>query len=322
MKISIAMATYNGARYLREQLDSFVKQTKKPDEIVVCDDGSTDETMDILYKFQLSAPFDVFIYENKTNLGYKKNFEKAMGLCSGDLIYLSDQDDFWFPEKIKIMTEYFEGNENVHVLVANVIIADQNMNPSSRTQLGNHLAIGHSKENYGLGCATAVRKSLLGVLLPIPDVESGHDGWIHQVANALDVRVVLEEPVQFYRRHGSNASDSIESMPVRPTSIEFLKKYGLRDAVEGWNALLSANESVSLRLSESASILESMGLSKNVVRGHALLQNKIESINKRINLVKVDRWKRFKLVISLWLDGGYSEFSGWRSAVKDIIRRS
>ena len=95
MRISIAMTTYNGSKYLNDQLKSFSQQDQAPDELIVCDDGSSDNTIKILEKFSLNAPFDVKIYQNESNLGFTKNFENALSKCTGDLIFLSDQDDIW-----------------------------------------------------------------------------------------------------------------------------------------------------------------------------------------------------------------------------------
>ncbi|HIE59179.1 MAG TPA: glycosyltransferase, partial [Hydrogenothermaceae bacterium] len=93
MRISIALATYNGDTYLQDQLNSYIAQERLPDEMVVCDDVSKDETVAILEAFQKVAPFEVQIIKNETNLGYTKNFEKALSLCSGDIVFFSDQDD-------------------------------------------------------------------------------------------------------------------------------------------------------------------------------------------------------------------------------------
>ena len=100
MKISIAMATYNGARFLPEQLDSFSRQTRLPDELVVSDDGSQDETVAILEEFRARAPFVVRIVHNSERGGHAQNFGFALSHCTGDLISISDQDDVWKPEKI------------------------------------------------------------------------------------------------------------------------------------------------------------------------------------------------------------------------------
>ena len=106
MKVSIALATYNGAKYLKQQLDSFQAQTCLPDELVVCDDCSKDNTVEILEEFKETASFIVIIIQNESNLGYTGNFEKAISLCSGNLIFISDQDDVWFNNKI----ETIDGN--------------------------------------------------------------------------------------------------------------------------------------------------------------------------------------------------------------------
>jgi glycosyltransferase involved in cell wall biosynthesis len=100
MRLSIAMATWNGARYLREQLDSFRAQCRLPDELVVCDDHSTDGTPAILEEFRRTAPLPVNVLINPKQMGYVWNFEQVVGMCDGDVILLSDQDDVWLPEKL------------------------------------------------------------------------------------------------------------------------------------------------------------------------------------------------------------------------------
>src|SRR5213080_381833 len=98
--LSVALCTYNGAAYLGEQLDSIVAQSRPPDELVVCDDGSTDETVEVLETFLAEAPFPVRLQRNEANLGFVKNFEQAISLCTGDFVALSDQDDVWMPGKL------------------------------------------------------------------------------------------------------------------------------------------------------------------------------------------------------------------------------
>lgn len=100
--ISIAMATYNGEKYLREQLDSILAQTVQDFELIVCDDCSTDLTMQILNEYA-ERDSRIKVFENEENLGFKKNFEKVIGLCSGNYIALSDQDDIWLPEHLEVL---------------------------------------------------------------------------------------------------------------------------------------------------------------------------------------------------------------------------
>ena len=109
--ISIAMATYNGARYLREQLDSIARQTRLPSEIVITDDGSSDETAEIVQAFARTAPFPVRFLRNETRLKYADNFLRAASLCTGELIALCDQDDIWLEHKLERMSQWFDDPE-------------------------------------------------------------------------------------------------------------------------------------------------------------------------------------------------------------------
>src|SRR2546423_12239051 len=99
MKISIAMCTYDGGRYLREQLDSLASQRRLPDELIVSDDGSSDNTVMIIEEFSSSSPFPVHFSVNDTNLGTIRNSEKAVRACNGDVIVPCDQDDVWYSDK-------------------------------------------------------------------------------------------------------------------------------------------------------------------------------------------------------------------------------
>lgn len=120
MKISVALCTYNGEKYLKEQLDSILSQSVLPDEIVVCDDVSQDSTFDILQQYKNQYPEIFKIERNKENLGYVKNFEKAIMMCSGNLIFLSDQDDIWFENKVESIRNALSENPNINVICHNI----------------------------------------------------------------------------------------------------------------------------------------------------------------------------------------------------------
>ena len=105
---SIALATYNGEKFLQRQLDTLAAQTRLPDEMAVCDDGSTDGTLEILRQFAETAPFPVRIFQNLKNLGPGRNFRKAFSLCEGDVTFFCDQDDVWFPEKLETLVRDLE----------------------------------------------------------------------------------------------------------------------------------------------------------------------------------------------------------------------
>lgn len=114
--ISVALCTYNGEQYIREQLESILTQTVKVNEIVVCDDGSTDNTLQIIKRLAGTTDTAIHIHRNETNLGPAKNFQKAINLCTGDIIFLSDQDDVWMPEKVATITHYFKQNPHISVV--------------------------------------------------------------------------------------------------------------------------------------------------------------------------------------------------------------
>ena len=129
--ISVALCTYNGEQYIREQLESILTQTVKVDEIVVCDDGSTDNTLQIIEELAGNTDTAIHIYRNETNLGPAKNFQKAINLCSGDIIFLSDQDDVWMPEKAATITNYFRQNPQISVVFTDGNLTDGEKNIGS-----------------------------------------------------------------------------------------------------------------------------------------------------------------------------------------------
>jgi len=123
-KISVAMCTYHGERFLAQQLASIAKQTRPPDELVVCDDRSSDRTVEILRDFAASVSHPVKIFENETNLGFVANFERAIQLCTGDLIALSDQDDIWYPERLELSEREFAAHPEVGLVFSDADLID------------------------------------------------------------------------------------------------------------------------------------------------------------------------------------------------------
>ena len=124
MKLSVALCTYNGAPYIREQLDSILQQRVAVDEIVVCDDGSTDDTLEMLNEYVRKNPRLFNIIKNSSTLGYAKNFEKALRLATGEIIFLSDQDDIWKPDKTEVMKSVFAKDHSVMAAAHNIQILE------------------------------------------------------------------------------------------------------------------------------------------------------------------------------------------------------
>src|SRR5689334_3161726 len=128
LRIYEAMCTYNGVRFLDDQLNSLASQERKPDELVVCDDCSTDTTIATLREFAVRAPFPVHIHQNTARLGSTKNFERAISLCQGDIIALCDQDDIWDEQKLRLTEERFLRSPSLGLVFTDAELVDEAAN--------------------------------------------------------------------------------------------------------------------------------------------------------------------------------------------------
>lgn len=215
--ISVALCTYNGTRFLGEQLASIVAQTRPIDELVVCDDGSTDDTVSRLRDFAAQAPFPVHVHVNETNLGSTKNFEHALLRCTGDLLFCCDQDDVWRSDKVRVLTEYFDAHPTHDAVFSNGRLIDDSSAPMGRTlweeiefdaakQAEWHAGRGY-ETLFGsfvvTGATLALRRSALSGLVPFPDGLPNliHDGWIALVLALTDRIGFVDEPLIDYRQH-------------------------------------------------------------------------------------------------------------------------
>ena len=215
-KISVALCTYNGERFLSEQLESFAEQTRLPDEIVIGDDGSNDRTVEIIENFAKAVSFPVRLKINEKNLGSTENFAQTIVRCRGNLIFLSDQDDVWLPEKIERIAAEFADSPKVGLVFSDAEIVDANLASLNRklSNLTFSPQISRAVEeksffeflllrNYVTGATMAFRAQFRDKFLPFPlDIpEMIHDAWIAfvLVANA-DFRF-LDETLIKYRQH-------------------------------------------------------------------------------------------------------------------------
>lgn len=219
--ISVALCTYNGERYLKEQLESIANQTRLPLEIVICDDCSTDSTMDIIKVFAQSAPFSVKYIENEKNLGSEKkgitrNFEKVVQLCSGSFIALCDQDDAWLPEKLSRLAAVLEDGPQYGGVFSDAKLMDQHSRPTGvhmretagfdlrderRLQQGEALPVLLAMTKV-YGCTLMFRASLLDRLLPVPP-SWWFDAWFACMIAVHSKLAFVPEPLFYYRIHPS-----------------------------------------------------------------------------------------------------------------------
>jgi len=215
--ISIALCTYNGEEHLATQLRSLVAQKQQPDEVVVCDDQSTDTTINLLQQLAAEVPFPIRIYENTHRLGYNKNFERALSECTGDLIFICDQDDYWLAEKISTMTDYMVQHPEAQLAFCDAWVTDEQLQgrqsrfwewvrfdqeARQRWYSGDMMEV-MLEGNRVMGCATVLRRSFLAVAMPFPDSVPGYiyDGWLGLVGATNNVIHYIDEPLQLYRTH-------------------------------------------------------------------------------------------------------------------------
>lgn len=217
MKVSVALCTYNGENYLNEQIDSILNQTRKVDEIVVCDDSSTDSTFEILEVYAKSHP-DVFkVVKNGTTLRSVKNFEKAISLCTGDVIFLSDQDDSWVPEKVADIIGFFEANPTINVVATNGYCMDENSEIIDKFTVwdipklfqDNNAYFDYYKIiscffNIATGATMALRKSYVNECIPFPEIRNfHHDEWIARISSSKNQFAFLHDKYIKYRIHAA-----------------------------------------------------------------------------------------------------------------------
>lgn len=205
--ISIALATYNGADFLKEQLDSIYAQTLQDFDLFVCDDCSTDTTVEILEDYRLRYGLQYQV--NEVNIGFLRNFEQALTCCQGEFIVLADQDDVWLPDKLESLIAGI-GTADLVYSDASLIDEAGNKLADSLMQVSGVKPVTGFEFNYFVcntcitGCTLMIRRHLLEVALPIPDCEQYHDWWLAVIASCHGgIRYVPRQLVK-YRQHGAN----------------------------------------------------------------------------------------------------------------------
>jgi glycosyltransferase involved in cell wall biosynthesis len=215
--LSVALCTYNGTRYLPEQLASILAQTRLPDELVLVDDGSTDDTVAFLHRWATNVPFPVHIHPNPANIGSTKSFERAMSLCTGDIIVLSDQDDAWREDRLQQTADWFTAHPDMDAVFSDADLINDDSNllgrciwdevqflPNLRQQW--RQGRGYELLFYGYvvtGATMAVRRAVLPSLLPFPTHVPYliHDAWMSLLLALKGTIGFVEAPLIRYRQH-------------------------------------------------------------------------------------------------------------------------
>ncbi len=267
---SIAMCTYNGEKYVREQLESIVEQTLQPDEIVICDDCSKDRTVEIVRETLKDWSGSWRLVCNEENLGFKKNFEKAISLCQGDIIYLSDQDDVWDIRKLEIVDEVFRSHPEAVAVWHDAELVDAKLRPLDLSFWRDTVKFDCKKflrgdysqildGNVAQGCACAFRRKVFDAAVPFP-VDAFHDEWLFLVSLLLGEVVPVPEVLLKYRQ----ADNVMGGIPMT-----------LKERIERWK---NRNGRVEIFMSK-------------MVRRECVFK---ELVSRNISAQRGDVWEKYK----------------------------
>lgn len=321
--VSIAMATYNGAKYLQEQLDSFLNQTRLPDELIVSDDGSTDDTIKIVNQFKEQAPFAVIILQNEQSLGVTGNFNRALENCSGDYVFLSDQDDVWDERKIESIVQKLDKCPETQLVLHDFYFCNSQLVSSRQTKFDRQFI---SPYRVQTGMATAIRHDFLRQCLPIPR-NVCHDVWLHMCASFISGKEVMFDVLAYFRRHDKNTSqDGILKSGVKvsylPLVLERLKINDLNAVKSSMNVSINNEKQLQEWAKRNKEILLQYGLDEKDAYYRQLKKRQkiLKLLINRRQLLDKPKFKRSFCVIKLYLLNGYNNFNGFKSAIKDLLR--
>jgi glycosyltransferase involved in cell wall biosynthesis len=320
MKISVALCTFNGEPFLLDQLNSIEQQSRPPDELVVCDDGSEDGTRAIVDRFARRVGFKISFSVNTRRLGVTENFGRALSLCSGDLIVPCDQDDVWEPDKLATLEACFLNDPELLLAFSDLAIVTPQGKLADRTQW-QRLQFGRSlraevnggrafelllRFNVITGAAMAFRSSLRGRALPIP-ADFVHDEWIGLVAAATGRVLCVDRPLVRYRQHARQA--------IGPAAAHVLAQY--RHARANMNRpyfvrMVARTRSLHERLlAHRDAVLHSISLS--------MVEEKLLHAQTRLRM-RDEALIRWPLAIGEAVRGRYSRYGyGLKSFLQDLV---
>lgn len=319
-KISIAMATFNGESFLREQLSSLVNQTLAPDELVVCDDCSSDSTLIILEEFRASISFDLNIKINEINRGAGYSFKNAIDFCTGDIILFCDQDDIWMQDKIENIERLFKETPDLDYVICNANIVNDKSEYlgyslwdqrefsdywRKRFNSGYQFEV-LQKKNIVTGMTTAISKRVKELGCNKPSFVL-HDAWYIYVASINDLKgKLIDKSLVNYRQHSKQQYGSIKD------------KYNVRIL----NALKGNQKSVELNIKIIEPLVKYAAqiFNENTDNQKLIyLKDKLDHYKLRKGIVESNGFRRFYFVFQEILNGRYYKHSSVKNALIDLI---
>jgi glycosyltransferase involved in cell wall biosynthesis len=315
--ISVALCTYNGAKYLEAQLASIGAQTVRPDEVVICDDASTDDSVAVARRFADSAPFPVTIRRNSRNLGSRENFSECIAACTGQIIVLSDQDDIWLPHKVERLTSALAEAPDAAFTFSDALMINEHEQLLSRTLwetlrlTSAERRLFESRRGFDAllrrqivtGATMAFRAHYRELLLPIPEGWV-HDAWIALIFSAVAWGIPVSEPLIRYRQHSGQQIGE----PRRSIYQQYLRARGkpAADFQRAARAIRAARDRLSERAPGTAAAIDA-------------LERKLIHAERRVRIHERHTW-RGPLILSELLAGNYVKYSpGWKALAQDLF---
>jgi glycosyltransferase involved in cell wall biosynthesis len=319
VRASIAMATYNGAAFITDQLESILRQNRLPFELIVTDDQSTDDTVTLVESFAAKAPFAVHIEQNKERLGYNQNFQRAASLCRGDIVLFSDQDDVWLPNHIETIALCLESDARIGAVTSNSQYVDEKLSPIGgdvfkaerltrshfRKLLKNWQFPQWVKHRALAGHGMAFRSGFRDVLIPFP---SGwiFDQWVAVCAAGISRVVTLDEILTLHRQHHqqvvANRVQKLSTMQQRMPTLDhdFFSQQLLQ-----WRQLLERLATYRDRLVD-ARVLD-------------VVKTRIDFLQQRQRLREGGALRRAAGAMALLVQGQYHRVGrGWITFARDL----
>ncbi|MGV2939586.1 glycosyltransferase [Mesobacillus sp. LC4] len=224
MNISVAMATYNGEKFILDQVNSIIKQLNSNDEIIICDDGSVDNTVKIIEDLMRTEK-RIKLFRNQ-HKGVVKNFEDAIRQCNNEIIFLSDQDDIWEEPKVRIIRNIFEHSDKLLILHNAIDFSEEQSN--LKKELIPDMYHGVYRNIYKScywGCCMAFKRELVNYILPFPENLVSHDQWIGIIAESSQDSEFVNEPLIKHRRHSSNVTKNLSLNKKIQFRLNLLLRY-------------------------------------------------------------------------------------------------
>ncbi len=325
--LSVALCTYNGEKYIIEQLDSIAGQSVTVDEVVICDDVSTDNTVKLVQDYTFTAPYNIRLFRNEINLGSNRNFEKALSLCNGDIIFLCDQDDVWMPHKVETIKNYLDNNPAKNVVFTNAFIVNEQLeiqndlwdymefNENAREQWNSGHSFVHlvEKNNCVTGATMALKKEMLSKLLPFDSMNHWiHDGIIALKASINNEIGFINDKLVLYRQHGNQQMGVGKEKPIFKAvsdKIRFLR----------W---IKKDQELETQLQDLLQIQRWISIDDR----HAdFLHQRIRHLERRKRMSEKNLVLKFFPVMKEWISGNYKQSLNFRSSktwtyvIKDLI---